>query len=126
MLPAGPGGPPARAIDRTVVHGLAATMGREFVTELIDIFQEDSRALVTTLREALAAADVDAFRRAAHSLKSTSESLGATALGALARELEGRARAGRMENAGERVGELAAAHEAAARELEEVRRALSA
>ena len=71
-------------------------MGGAFVAELIDTFGEDARELIATLRRALAAADLDAFRRAAHSLKSTSESLGAAGLAALARELETMARAGNL------------------------------
>ena len=67
-------------------------MGRDFVAELIDTFVEDARELLAALRRSLGAADVDAFRRAAHSLKSNSESLGATSLSGLARELEAMAR----------------------------------
>ena len=48
-------------------------MGGAFVAELIDTFVEDARELIATLRRALAEADLDAFRRAAHSLKSTGE-----------------------------------------------------
>ena len=71
--------PPAEALDRPAAFDrLTATMGARFVVELIDTFVEDARELIGTLRRALAEADVDAFRRAAHSLKSTSESLGAT------------------------------------------------
>ena len=42
----------------------------------------------TTLRDGLEAQDADKFRRAAHSLKSNSNTFGALALGAMARELE--------------------------------------
>src|SRR5262249_19927102 len=59
------------AIDRAVVERLTATMGAPFVSELIHTFIEDGRALVAALRQTLTAADADAFRRAAHSLKST-------------------------------------------------------
>ena len=77
-----------------------------------------SRALVET--------DLDAFRRAAHSLKSNSETLGATGLAALARELETMARAGSLHGAGERLEPLGAEYETAARALGELRRGLSA
>jgi PAS domain S-box-containing protein len=124
--PARPPGAPATAIDRAAFAQLTATMGAAFVAELIDTFAEDARQLVATLRQALADADVDAFRRAAHSLKSTSESLGATSLAMLARALEAMARAGRLEGAADRLAQLSSAHEAAARELEELKRGLSA
>lgn len=98
------GAPAVAAIDRTAVDRLTATMGGPFVAELIDTFAEDARELIATLRRALAEADVDAFRRAAHSLKSNGETLGATELAALARELEAIARAGSLQGAADRVG----------------------
>ncbi len=91
--------PTSPAIDRTVFERLTATMGREFVGELIDTFVEDGRELIATLRRALAGTDLDAFRRAAHSLKSNGETLGATGLATLARELEALARAGSLDGA---------------------------
>jgi signal transduction histidine kinase/CheY-like chemotaxis protein len=114
------------AIDSSAVERLAADMGSAFVGELIDTFVADGADLVAALRRALAAADLDAFRRAAHSLKSNGETLGATALASLARELETMARAGRLDGAAERLDPLAARYEAAARALEEVRRDLPA
>ena len=97
----------AAVIDRPTFERLTATMGGAFVVELIDTFGEDARELIATLRRALAAADVDTFRRAAHSLKSTSESLGAGALATLARELETMARAGSLRGAEARLEQLA-------------------
>ena len=44
--------------------------------------------MISELRSALAAGDAERFRRAAHSLKSNSNTFGASALGAIARELE--------------------------------------
>ena len=78
-------------------------MGGAFVGELIDTFAEDAREQIAAIGRALVEADVDVFRRAAHSLKSTSESLGATGLAALARELEAVARTGRLEGTADRV-----------------------
>jgi CheY-like chemotaxis protein len=113
-------------IDRPTFERLTATMGGAFVVELIDTFGEDARELVGTLRRALAATDIDAFRRAAHSLKSTSESLGAGALATRARELETMARAGSLRGAEARLEQLAEAYELVALRLEELRRDLSA
>ena len=97
-----------------------------FVAELIDTFAEDARELIATLRRALAETDVDAFRRAAHSLKSNGETLGATELAALARELEAMARGGSLHGAADRIEPLVAGYEAAARALGELRRDLPA
>jgi PAS domain S-box-containing protein len=118
--------PTAKVIDQAVFERLGATMGGGFVVELIDTFRDDAREQIDTLRRALAEADLEAFRRAAHSLKSTSESLGASGLADLARELEAQARAGSLEGAGGRVERLAGEYESAARALEELRRDLPA
>jgi len=115
-----------QVIDRTTFDRLAATMGGAFVTELIATFGEDARELIGTLRRALAETDIDAFRRAAHSLKSTGETVGATGLAGLARELESMARAGRLDGASGRLEQLVGMYEIVARSLEELRRGLPA
>jgi CheY-like chemotaxis protein/nitrogen-specific signal transduction histidine kinase len=134
---AGPGGTtlggPRRAgaagdavVDRNTLDRLIQGAGGAFVAELIDTFGEDARELIATLRRALPASDLDAFRRAAHSLKSTSESLGATRLAALARELEASARAGSLNGAEDRVRQLADQYELVTRALGDLRRDLTA
>ncbi len=75
-------------IDRATFDALRETTGAEFVAELVDTFLEEAPAMLSELRGAYAAGDADRFRRAAHSLKSNSNTFGATTLGALARELE--------------------------------------
>ncbi len=121
-----PAAPGPASIDPAAIQGLMATMGSKFIAELIDTFGEDTRGLIATLRRAVAAADLESFRRAAHSLKSTSETLGATGLGGMARELEGMARAGTLDGAGDRVERLAAEYEVVADLLGAVRRGLPA
>jgi HPt (histidine-containing phosphotransfer) domain-containing protein len=116
----------AAALDTAAIEGLKATMGGAFIIELIDTFGEDARALIAALRETSAAAEIDGFRRAAHSLKSTSETLGATGLAALARELENMARAGSIVGTADRIERLAAEYDVVHRALAEVRRALPA
>jgi HPt (histidine-containing phosphotransfer) domain-containing protein len=81
---------------------------------------------MATLRRALAETDLDAFRRAAHSFKSNSETLGAAGLAALARELEAMARAGSLDGAGNRLEQLVGGYEIVARALGELRRGLPA
>jgi PAS domain S-box-containing protein len=121
-----PSAPGPASIDPAAIERLTVTMGGTFIAELIDTFGEDTRELIATLRRALAGADLEAFRRAAHSLKSTSETLGATGLAGMARELEGMARAGTVDGAGDRVERLAAEYEVVAHRLGEVRRGLPA
>ena len=75
-------------IDERVLRDLQATAGAAFVAELVDTFLEEAPTLLATLRAAYARHDAEAFRRAAHSLKSNSQTFGAAALGAMARTLE--------------------------------------
>jgi CheY-like chemotaxis protein len=112
------------AIDRSAFDRLAASMGGAFAAELLDTFVEDARDLTATLRRALAGTDVDTFRRAAHSLKSTGETVGAMRLAALARELEAQARGGSLDGVGGRLDQLATEYERAARALGDLRRDL--
>ena len=101
-------------------------MGAAFVGQLVDTFVEDAQELIATLRRALVEMDLDAFRRAAHSLKSNSETLGAVGLAVRARELEAMARAGSLEGAGDRIEPLVSRYEIVAQSLGELRRGLPA
>ena len=76
------------AIDVATYDALKGTTGAEFAVELVDTFLEEAPRMLETLRQSLAQDDADAFRRAAHSLKSNSNTFGALALGRMARELE--------------------------------------
>jgi HPt (histidine-containing phosphotransfer) domain-containing protein len=78
----------APAIDSATFEALKQTTGADFVLELVDTFLQEAPAMLDELRRTLAAQDADKFRRAAHSLKSNSNTFGALALGAMARELE--------------------------------------
>ena len=75
-------------IHRPTFTELQEAAGAEFVTELVDTFLQEAPTMLAELRNAQAAGEADAFRRAAHSLKSNSNTFGATRLGALARDLE--------------------------------------
>ena len=75
-------------IDQTVFSELQDTAGAEFATELVDTFLEEAPGMLAELRSAHTEGDADRFRRAAHSLKSNSNTFGASRLAALARELE--------------------------------------
>ncbi|HQR57225.1 MAG TPA: Hpt domain-containing protein [Burkholderiaceae bacterium] len=76
------------AIDLDRYAELQDTAGADFVAELADTFLQEAPTMLGELRAARAAGDADRFRRAAHSLKSNSQTFGALALGALARDLE--------------------------------------
>ena len=78
----------APTIDIVTFATLQETAGAEFVIELVDTFLSEAPVMLKDLRDALAANDADRFRRAAHSLKSNSNTFGAHSLGAMSRGLE--------------------------------------
>jgi HPt (histidine-containing phosphotransfer) domain-containing protein len=80
------------------------------VEKIVGTFIESSTGLVADLDTAWANGQADALYRAAHTLKSASANVGAMRLCALARELEGHARAGETERAAELVAAIARAH----------------
>ncbi len=104
-------------IDRKTFDDLKKMVGEDFIGELVDTYFEDSPLLMAELHKALDEGDAGAFRRAAHSLKSNSASLGASSLAAMAKELEDRGRDGQLEAAEPKVRELETAYEKAAEEL---------
>jgi HPt (histidine-containing phosphotransfer) domain-containing protein len=75
-------------IDTTVFKELQEAAGEEFVAELVGTFLEEAPLMLKELRDAQAVGLADVFRRAAHSLKSNSNTFGATRLGEMARDLE--------------------------------------
>jgi HPt (histidine-containing phosphotransfer) domain-containing protein len=78
----------APAIDDGAFAELQASAGVDFVHELIDTFLEEAPRMLAELRSAAATGRSDAFRRAAHSLKSNANTFGALTLGVMARDLE--------------------------------------
>lgn len=71
----------------------------EFVAELATTFFTEADALMKSIEEGIAADDVELVRRAAHTLKSTSNSLALTALSEVGARLEGLARRGTLAGA---------------------------
>ena len=75
-------------IDMATYNELCDTAGAEFAAELAGTFMEEAPPMLAELRSAQAVGTADAFRRAAHSLKTNSVTFGATRLGAMARDIE--------------------------------------
>jgi HPt (histidine-containing phosphotransfer) domain-containing protein len=75
-------------IDRATFEELKQMSGADFINELIDAFLDDGPNMISQMQTALAAKDVESFRRNAHSLKSNANTFGATELGVLAKEME--------------------------------------
>jgi HPt (histidine-containing phosphotransfer) domain-containing protein len=88
-------------IDYAVLAGVLDSVGgdREFLAELIETYLDDSPRLLEAMHMALETGNAEDFRRAAHSLKSNSASLGAMPLSRLARGLEEMGKAGMLEGA---------------------------
>ena len=78
------------AIDEATYAGLVAMTGGdlEFIDELIDTYLADAGDQLAALDGAVAAGDVAALTRPAHSLKSSSANVGALRLSELGRTLE--------------------------------------
>ena len=106
------------AIDLAVFARLREITGDDpaFLAELVDTYLEDGDAQIRALREA-PAGDTAALVRPAHSLKSSSASVGATSLAELCRSLETDARAGQVADAGPRIEAINEAFDAARSEL---------
>ncbi len=92
-------------LDHGVLDELLASLGGDtaFLAELIDTYLSDAPSLLAQLHSALTAQSADEFRRAAHTLKSSSASLGAYSLSATAKEMELMGKEGKLDSAGEKL-----------------------
>jgi HPt (histidine-containing phosphotransfer) domain-containing protein len=93
------------AIDPEVFARLADITGddAEFLAELVETYLEDGAAQVEALRTAASSGDLPGLVRPAHTLKSSSASIGALALAQLCRSLEADARSGAVADLDARV-----------------------
>ena len=91
------GQPPV--LDEGVLAELSASVqgDRSFVIELINAYLADGPAMVDAIDAAVAAEDATALVRPAHTLKSSSATVGALRLAATSRELEMAGRSGSVE-----------------------------
>ncbi len=119
--PAPDAGDGAGVVDAAALDRLLATTGGDaaFLADLVDTYLADSPGQLQAMREAAEAGVAGDLVRPAHSLKTNSANMGATALAELCRSLEATARSGVMDDAIARV-------EAAEAEFGAVRLALLA
>lgn len=102
------------SFDVQVLKDLRALVGEDadlMVDELIECFLHDTAELLKTMSSAIAQADFSELKTAAHSLKSSSASVGAMNLSALSRELEAIAQQGNTDQATAKLTQLAAEFE---------------
>jgi len=110
----------ATVINRAIYAALEESVGGEFITVMVDAFLEETTQLLDALKQSLSTGDADAFRRAAHSMKSNAATFGALQLSEQARELEAIARAGKMSEIGSRLEVLEEAVKSAIEEIKDL------
>jgi two-component system sensor histidine kinase/response regulator len=94
-------------VDLDVIDELRTATGddMDFVRELVDTYVGEAGGHLAALDEAVAAGDAAAVVRPAHTLKSSSASVGAMRLSELCRGIEETSRAGRLDGLAERITE---------------------
>ena len=100
-------------LDRATLDALRDLQmpGRPSVlANVVHAYLESSADLLGELRDAAEARDVEALRRAAHALKSSSRNVGAHTLGGLCERLEVQGSEGDVSGAKDRVEEISAEH----------------
>jgi HPt (histidine-containing phosphotransfer) domain-containing protein len=89
-------------IDAFVLESLRALQDEgdsDILIEICEIFFSDTPARISEMRSSLASGDNVVLQRAAHTLKSSSASLGAMKLSELSKELEMKVNSGSVEGA---------------------------
>jgi CheY-like chemotaxis protein/HPt (histidine-containing phosphotransfer) domain-containing protein len=126
--PATMGEPDSSVLDRRVLARLQAELGGgdpAIVVELIEMFLTDTPQLMADLHQALAHRSVDELQRAAHTLKSSSASLGAQQLAACCGALERLARERQLDEAAAHLDQIEAAYAQVEQILRELRAAIA-
>jgi HPt (histidine-containing phosphotransfer) domain-containing protein len=110
------------AIDPEVLDTLRAIAGNgepDGMNELVELFLEDAVRQLASLRDAIGLSDPARVQFAAHTLKSSSAAIGASAMSAMCKELETLGRTGQIGGAAEWFAKLE-------EEYERVKQALAA
>lgn len=105
-------------LDERVLDRLITDLGEDAVDGLVRTYLDALSARRSTLSDAMAAADLAAARRVAHQLRSTSQLVGATALGEASAWLEAVATAGDTEGAQQAADEISRLSPEVARALQ--------
>jgi CheY-like chemotaxis protein/HPt (histidine-containing phosphotransfer) domain-containing protein/anti-sigma regulatory factor (Ser/Thr protein kinase) len=112
------------AVDPAIFQHLRELFDGD-VDEVIDSYLQDSVGQLAVIAEALEQADIATVGRSAHSLKSSSRSIGALAVGKIAERLEAAVRSGgcTLEELKPICAELRSAHDVLQRRLDSMRAA---
>jgi len=106
------------AIDRSILDEMAEIMGEEF-PDLVRTYLDSAPDLIQQLQSAVQQDGIDALIGPAHSLKASSNDLGATQLAEVAEAIENAARTGDI-SARDHVPKLQSRFDAAQTELQKV------
>lgn len=101
-------------IDAKVLQSFRDMVGENaenILAEMIDCYLEDAPKLLRAIAQAVASYDAIALRQAAHTLKSSSATLGAKTLSHLCKELEATSRTGNTNVGLDKVPHLEAEYE---------------
>ena len=107
-------------IDLPTFEALKEAMGADFINELALAYFDETPQLLSKLQQAFDKQDCEAFRQAAHSIKSTSNSFGALDFGTLAKELEMMGREAKLDGAAGKVEALVADYGLVQKAIEEL------
>jgi HPt (histidine-containing phosphotransfer) domain-containing protein len=108
-------------IDLSTYNELKELMGAEYMVEVVDTYIQETDGLIHQLQTALVAGDAVAFGRLAHSIKSSSASLGALDFAQQAREMEMLGKANNLAGVGSKLDQLVASFLPLVARLKELR-----
>jgi CheY-like chemotaxis protein/HPt (histidine-containing phosphotransfer) domain-containing protein len=111
-------------IDQSGLESLIAMVGegnQELFTDLVETLAEEASHLIPELKEAISAGDADQVRHAAHTLKGSFASMGATTLAHLCFEMEKKGKSGDLAGASELVAQIEAMYEKVIEALRAIR-----
>lgn len=95
------------------IRDLDPDMGDDLVAEIVNVYLDDAPKRVAEIQATYNAGDAQALHRATHTLKGSSANVGLMGLHVACRELDDLVRTGEMPaDAGDRVAQIAAIHEA--------------
>jgi HPt (histidine-containing phosphotransfer) domain-containing protein len=83
---------------------------QNLLAKMAGLYDSNSRSLIDTARACVASGDADGLAQAAHALRSSSSTIGATALVDLCSAMEAAGRAGTLDGVGALLERIAAEH----------------
>jgi HPt (histidine-containing phosphotransfer) domain-containing protein len=94
-------------LDTSVLAALSDSVGGDdaFVADLVETYLSDGAVQLAAIDEAVRSSEAEALVRPAHTLKSSSRTVGANRLGELSRQIEMLGRSGSTTAAGELAAE---------------------